>query len=104
MHNDRTTLPHETNRRFLTDGGTETWLIHKRGLDLPYFSSFHLLDDSASELAEFNLRALALYRDVAGEVGLHARFPHLNVFGGCCGTDSSHVRKISSALQGASSR
>ncbi len=34
---------------------------------------------------------------------LKARFPHMNVFGGCCGTDHTHVDKISSALQGASS-
>jgi S-methylmethionine-dependent homocysteine/selenocysteine methylase len=40
--------------------------------------------------------------ELAGEyASLQSRFPHMNVFGGCCGTDFSHVRKISSALQGA---
>ena len=126
MHTEQPTLPHETNRRFLTDGGTETWLIHKRGLDLPNFSSFHLLNDeaateeirsyyrafaniaiehgtafifdsltyrasrdwgellgySASALAEMNLKALALYRDVADETGLA---DHDVVISGCIG-------------------
>jgi len=30
---------------------------------------------------------------------LKTRFPDMNVFGGCCGTDDTHVRQISSALQ-----
>ena len=29
---------------------------------------------------------------------LNARYPHMNVFGGCCGTDSVHVAGIFSAL------
>ncbi|NHZ71432.1 MAG: homocysteine methyltransferase [Proteobacteria bacterium] len=110
----RSALPHETSRIFLTDGGTETFLIHKRGLDLPYFSSFHLLGDaeateevkayyrafaniavehgtafifdsltyrastdwgdllgySPGALAEMNLMALELYREVARESGM----------------------------------
>lgn len=114
MGTQRPALPHETDRVFLTDGGTETYLIHKRGLEMPYFSSFHLLRDpeateeikayyrafaniavdhgtafifdsltyrastdwgdllgySAGELAEMNLMALELYREVARESGL----------------------------------
>lgn len=38
-------LPHQSDRLFLTDGGTETWLMYKKGFDLPHFCSFHLLDD-----------------------------------------------------------
>lgn len=126
MNTEPLALPHETNRLFLTDGGTETWLIHKRGLDLPNFSAFHLLNDpvateevrsyyrafanvaiehgtafifdsltyrasrdwgellgySASALAEMNLKALALYRDVAEEAGLADRDV---VISGCIG-------------------
>lgn len=114
MRTGRAALPNETSRTFLTDGGTETWLIHKAGLDLPNFSSFHLLNDSAAyghiwsyyrafadiavehgvgfifdsltyrasrdwgallgfsdaALAEMNLMALDFYRDVAKEAGL----------------------------------
>jgi S-methylmethionine-dependent homocysteine/selenocysteine methylase len=114
MDTDRPVLPHETNRLFLTDGGTETWLIHEAGLELPYFSSFQLLDDplarehlrsyyrafadiavehdtafifdsltyrasrdwgdllgySPDALAEANLEALDFYREIADEAGL----------------------------------
>lgn len=38
-------LPHHSDDIFLTDGGTETWLMYKRGFDLPEFSAFHLLND-----------------------------------------------------------
>lgn len=38
-------LPHQTGDIFLTDGGNETWLMYKRGFELPYFSAFHLLSD-----------------------------------------------------------
>ena len=38
--------------------------------------------------------------ELAGEyASLKSRLPHLNVFGGCCGTDFNHVRRISSELQ-----
>jgi S-methylmethionine-dependent homocysteine/selenocysteine methylase len=48
-------LPHETDDIFLTDGGTETWLMYKRGFELPEFSAFHLLNDprSAAALREY---------------------------------------------------
>lgn len=126
MGHRRSALPNETNRIFLTDGGTETFLIHKRGLDLPYFSSFHLLNDAeATEeirayyrafaniaveygtafifdsltyrastdwgnllgysdraLAEMNLMALELYREVASESGLAS---HDVIISGCIG-------------------
>ncbi|WP_432817343.1 homocysteine S-methyltransferase family protein [Sulfitobacter sp. JB4-11] len=48
-------LPHQTDDIFLTDGGTETWLMYKRGFELPHFSAFHLLNDepSAAALQEY---------------------------------------------------
>ncbi|WP_298976141.1 homocysteine S-methyltransferase family protein [uncultured Roseobacter sp.] len=48
-------LPHLTDDIFLTDGGTETWLMYKRGFELPEFSAFHLLTDqqSAAALREY---------------------------------------------------
>ena len=50
-------LPQQTNDIFLTDGGTETWLMYKRGFELPEFSAFHLLNDerSARALREYYL-------------------------------------------------
>ena len=41
----RENLPQLNGGLFLTDGGTETYLIYKRGLELPHFSAFYLLDD-----------------------------------------------------------
>jgi len=45
MSRPRPQLPHQTDKIFLTDGGTETWLMYKRGFELPEFSAFHLLND-----------------------------------------------------------
>lgn len=38
-------LPQLGDDLFLTDGGMETWLVHERGIELPQFASFPLLDD-----------------------------------------------------------
>jgi len=38
-------LPDFDGRLFLTDGGLETTLIFHKGIELPYFASFPLLDD-----------------------------------------------------------
>lgn len=126
METEKPVLPHESSRLFLTDGGTETWLIHKCGHELPNFSSFPLLSDrdatedirsyyrafaniavehgtafifdsltyrtsrdwgdllgySAAALVEANLQAFELYREVADEVGLA---PRDVVISGCIG-------------------
>lgn len=134
MGTDRVQLPHETDRLFLTDGGTETWLMHKRGLKLPHFSSFHLLQDrvatealtayyrafadiavehgtgfifdsltyrasrdwgdllgySPEALADMNHRSLALYREVAAEAGMLAQNV---VISGCIGPRADAYRR-----------
>jgi S-methylmethionine-dependent homocysteine/selenocysteine methylase len=38
-------LPQLGDELFLTDGGMETWLVHERGIELPQFAAFPLLDD-----------------------------------------------------------
>jgi len=30
---------------------------------------------------------------------LHARYPHMDIFGGCCGTGDEHLREIAKALR-----
>lgn len=45
------TLPHHSDDIFLTDGGTETWLMYKRGFELPEFSAFDLLNDARATAA-----------------------------------------------------
>lgn len=119
-------LPHQTDRLFLTDGGIETWLMYRKGFELPHFSDFQLLDDvvgrealrqyyrefaliarqqdtgyvfcsltyrasrdwgqllgfSEEGLAEMNHKAIAFYREIAGEVGLD---PASTLYSGCIG-------------------
>lgn len=41
----RERLPQLEGRVFLTDGGIDTTLIFGEGIDLPFFSAFHLLRD-----------------------------------------------------------
>lgn len=67
MDNQTLKLPHQTDELFLTDGGTETWLMYKRGFELPQFSAFHLLNDTRAldALREY-YRAFA---DIAVELG-----------------------------------
>lgn len=61
------TLPHQTDDIFLTDGGTETWLMYKRGFELPEFSAFHLLNDkkAAGALRDY----YAAFADIAKRLG-----------------------------------
>jgi homocysteine S-methyltransferase len=44
----RPDLPHKSDRLFLTDGGIETWLMYKNGIELEHFSAFRLLKDHAA--------------------------------------------------------
>jgi homocysteine S-methyltransferase len=65
MKNDRQSLPHLGEEIFLTDGGLETTLIFHRGLELPHFASFTLLDDAKgrAELTDYYEPYLAIARD-----------------------------------------
>ena len=47
----RDSLPQLDGRLFLTDGGIETTLIFREGLDLPLFAAFDLLKSAAGEAA-----------------------------------------------------
>ena len=47
----RNALPQLGSELFLTDGGIETTLIFHEGLELPYFSAFHLLRTADGEAA-----------------------------------------------------
>jgi S-methylmethionine-dependent homocysteine/selenocysteine methylase len=47
----RTNLPQLSNDLFITDGGIETTLIFREGLDLPDFAAFDLLKHNAGEQA-----------------------------------------------------
>lgn len=60
-------LPHQTDDIFLTDGGSETWLMYKRGFELPNFSAFHLLNDqqASAALREYYMA----FANIAAELG-----------------------------------
>jgi S-methylmethionine-dependent homocysteine/selenocysteine methylase len=61
------TLPTNAGHLFVTDGGMETTLIFRDGLDLPEFASFVLLDDDAGVDA---LRGYyESYAELASELG-----------------------------------
>jgi S-methylmethionine-dependent homocysteine/selenocysteine methylase len=61
------TLPTDGGQLFVTDGGMETTLIFRDGLELPEFASFVLLDDEAGLKA---LRAYyESYAELASELG-----------------------------------
>jgi S-methylmethionine-dependent homocysteine/selenocysteine methylase len=61
-------LPTEHDRLFVTDGGMETTLIYRDGLELPEFATFPLLEDDAGTEA---LRTYyASYAGLAAELGV----------------------------------
>ncbi|HSB85353.1 MAG TPA: homocysteine S-methyltransferase family protein [Ilumatobacteraceae bacterium] len=64
-----TTLPQlTTGRIYLTDGGLETTLVFRDGIDLPDFAAFPLLDSEAGRAAL--TRYFAPYLDLAERLGL----------------------------------
>lgn len=61
----RHSLPQLKSGDFLTDGGLETTLVFHRGIDLPAFAAFPLLDDGKGreELTEYYETYLAIARE-----------------------------------------
>jgi len=68
MSSHRRTLPHESNRLFMTDGGLETTLIFHEGIELPAFAAFDLMrtDEGVHRLLEYYRR----YIEMACDLGL----------------------------------
>lgn len=70
------------------------WLTRLRGLRANSSRRSHAELDNATELDTGNPEELgAQYGD------LLRRFPHINILGGCCGTDHRHVEHISMACK-----
>ena len=65
----RNNLPQIAGDLFLTDGGIETTLIFREGLELPYFAAFDLLKHDGG------CAALGKYFQTHATMGLD--FPHL---------------------------
>ena len=69
-----------------------SWMKRVRGLRANASRMSHAELDNSTELDAGDPRELGhLYADLLG------RFPHINVLGGCCGTDHRHVEAISAA-------
>jgi homocysteine S-methyltransferase len=73
----------------------ESWTNRIRGLRANSSSKSHAELDDSPGLDEGNpVEFGTLYHD------LLERFPHVSVLGGCCGTDTRHVRQIAEACLG----
>jgi S-methylmethionine-dependent homocysteine/selenocysteine methylase len=84
---------HPTHFDRMLEGGA-AWIKRLRGLRANSSRRSHAELDNATELDAGNPEELASqYRD------LLSRFPHINVLGGCCGTDHRHVEHISLACR-----
>ena len=80
---------HPTHFEHVLEGG-EAWMKRLRGLRANSSRRSHAELDNATELDAGNPEEVgSQYRD------LLRRFPHINVLGGCCGTDHRHVECIS---------
>ncbi|MQV22394.1 homocysteine S-methyltransferase [Sinorhizobium meliloti] len=67
----------------------EAWVQRLYGIRANASECSHAELDNATELDDGNPIELGLqYRD------LRRRFPHINVLGGCCGTDHRHIEQI----------
>ena len=78
----------------LGDGKNERWVQRIKGIRANASCKSHQELDESTELDRGNLQQLAdAYKKLKRD------FKHLNVFGGCCGTDDEHVREIVKPLQ-----
>lgn len=72
--------------------GTEDWMTRIRGIRANASRCSHAELDDATELDDGNPAELG-----AEYAALCRRLPHVNVLGGCCGTDHRHVAHIGAA-------
>ncbi len=75
--------------RQLEDGKTEPWLRRIRGIRANASCKSHAELDESTELDRGNPEELAFEN-----LYLKNAFGHFNVFGGCCGTDTQHIRAM----------
>jgi S-methylmethionine-dependent homocysteine/selenocysteine methylase len=82
---------HPTHFEAVLNGG---WVERLRGIRANASRCSHAELDNATELDDGDPVELGQqYR------ALRRRFPHLNVLGGCCGTDHRHIEQISAACR-----
>jgi S-methylmethionine-dependent homocysteine/selenocysteine methylase len=83
---------HPTHFMQALDGGAEdggAWITRLRGVRANASRRSHAELDGSTDLDDGDPVELALqYRD------MRARFPHITILGGCCGTDHRHIERI----------
>ena len=100
----RTRLPQLDGRLFLTDGGLETYLCFQRGIDLPEFASFPLLDDATGRAEITNYMTPFILAALAQQAGFILETPTWRAhadWGAKLGygrTDLAHVNAAAVAL------
>jgi S-methylmethionine-dependent homocysteine/selenocysteine methylase len=72
--------------------GDDAWLSRVRGIRANASRRSHAELNAAPDLDDGNPAELGMQYS-----RLKGRLPHLNVFGGCCGTDHRHVEQIAEA-------
>lgn len=80
----------------LLDGENEQWIKRIKGLRANASCKSHAELDEATELDRGNPQELANEHKRLKET-----FNHLNIFGGCCGTDEEHVLEIVNQVKSA---
>lgn len=83
---------HPTHFADVLDAGSN-WTKRIRGIRLNASCLSHAELNDSTELDEGDIDQLA------SEVsGIRRSFPHINVIGGCCGTDSRHIRRMATLI------
>lgn len=78
----------------LLEGKNEEWTKRIRGVRANASSKSHSELDESTELDRGDPQALGTEHQKLKEI-----FAHMNVFGGCCGTDEEHVLAIASQVK-----
>lgn len=71
----------------------EDWISRIKGIRANASKKSHAELDESTELDRGDLDELSSHYSE-----LHKMFPHINVFGGCCGTDHEHIHQIAEKI------
>ncbi|RYZ55493.1 MAG: homocysteine S-methyltransferase, partial [Chitinophagaceae bacterium] len=80
----------------LENGRAASWTRRIKGLRANASCKSHAELDESTELDRGNPQELALFHRQIKDA-----FPHINVIGGCCGTDEEHILAIATEVKAA---
>lgn len=75
----------------------ESWVTRVKGVRLNASTLSHAELNEAEHLDDGDPAELGALAN-----NIHRTFPHINVIGGCCGTDTRHIREFATQLLGSS--